>query len=138
MNRKLRIPKAREVENFPLLSADMEEGQVQKALNQWIVPAKGEYWAAAGIHFTACGLVKGKILLSLLFGQEFQAALLGSAEVTLPKGTPEEKAYARIIIFLSALLWEKILFCWIITAMYLDRRHAPSGLDIMQMREILS
>lgn len=104
MNRKLRIPKAREVENFPLLSADMEEGQVQKALNQWIVPAKGEYWAAAGIHFTACGLVKGKILLSLLFGQEFQAALLGSAEVTLPKGTPEEKAYARIIIFLSALL----------------------------------
>lgn len=104
INRKLRIPKAQEVEKFPLLSTDMEEGQVQKALNQWIIPAKGEYWAAAGIHFTACGLVNGKILLSILLGQEFQATLLGSAEVTLPKGTSEEKAYARIIIFLSALL----------------------------------
>ena len=103
INRRLRIPKAEEVEKFPLLATNVSEGAVLSALNQWITPAKGEYWAAAGIHFTACGLVNGRILLSLLFGQEFQAALLGSAEVILPNGAPEERAYARIVILLSAL-----------------------------------
>ncbi len=108
INRRFRIPTAAEVESFPLLdiSGKKDGMQVLAQLESAhaLVPASGEYWAAAGMAFEACGLVKGKLLLAVLFGEEFQAALLGSAELTLPKGARRENAYAFLKIMLSAVL----------------------------------
>lgn len=108
INRRFRIPAAAEVESFPLLdmSGKKDGMQVLARLESAhaLAPASGEYWAAAGMAFEACGLVKGNLLLAVLFGEEFQAALLGSAEITLPKGAGRENAYAFLKIMLSAVL----------------------------------
>lgn len=103
INRSLRIPKAEEMDKFPLLQKSKASTMPQE-LNDWMKPIKGEYWAAAGIHFEVCGIIEGRMLLSLIFGSELQAALVGSAQMTLPKGASKEDAYAYIRILLSAIL----------------------------------
>lgn len=108
INRRFRIPAAESVETFPLLSMDQEKDGMKVLARlqetQALVPAPGEYWAAVGMTFEACGLVRGKLLLAVLFGEEFQAALLGSAEISLPRGAKKENAYAFLKIMLSAVL----------------------------------
>lgn len=117
LNRKLNIPEVKQIGQFPLmkigkkitmdsvLTALTEEGPEQG--KTWLAVSKGDYWAAAGVSFQSFGLVEGKLLLALLFGNDLQIALIGSAELTLPKGAGKEQAYAYLKIFLSAVLKPK-------------------------------
>lgn len=108
INRRFLIPAAEEVNFFPLLSMNQGRSglQVLTELREKnaLAPAPGEYWAALGMSFEACGLVHGKLLLAVLFGQEFQAAVLGSVEISLPGQAPREGCFAYLKILLSAVL----------------------------------
>ncbi len=113
INRRLRMPEIGEVETFPLLTMDdkktgmqilseLESPNGQK--EPWLEVRKGDYMAAVGIEFTSFELLHGKLLLSLMLGEEIQAALLGSGEMTFPKGTGRDQAYAYIKIMMAAVL----------------------------------
>lgn len=113
INRRLRMPEIGEVDTFPLLTMDAKKTgmQILSELESpngqkgpWLEVQKGDYMAAVGIEFTSFELLHGKLLLSLMFGEEIQAALLGSGEMTFPKGTGRDKAYAYIKIMMAAVL----------------------------------
>ncbi len=114
VNRRLNLPEISQIEQFPLMDVGSTKGitEILDALTSrgpdsgqtWIEVKEGDYFAAAGITFTSFGLVKGKALLTLLFGTQLQMALLGSAELTLPKNVEKEKAYAYVKILFAAVL----------------------------------
>lgn len=109
VNKSLRLPKVEQVEEFPLLNMkDGEESKVltrlEKGDNPWLKSSKGDYWVAVGIEFSSFGLIYGRILLAILLGRDLSISLLGTAELTLPKGCSREKAYAYIKILLAAVL----------------------------------
>lgn len=113
VNRRLYLPEIQELKGFPLMETGKGRSMwdVLHALNgqgpggrRWMEISPGNYWACAGIDFCSFGLLTGKLLLSVLFGEELQIALLGEAEVTLPKGAKPENAYALIRILMSAVL----------------------------------
>lgn len=117
LNRELALPDASQLERFPLLQTDGGQtmGDAWKELTTqgpedgrfWLSEKDGADWFALGVRFRSFGLVDGKLLLCFLFGEEVQAALLGSAEMSLPKGSRKEDAYAYFKIFLSAVFKPK-------------------------------
>ena len=104
-NRSLRLPKLEEVPSFPLLAgiedpakiggANPTPGQALVKLKDWIAPAQGTNWFAAGVQFTSFQLVKSNAILVVIPGPGFQAAILGVSRVKLPQeGSPF--AYAEL------------------------------------------
>lgn len=109
INKSLKLPKVEEVEKFPLLNMQLGTGQavlskLEEGNDPWLKPSKGNYWAAVGIEFTSFGLVYGKMLLAILLEKDISISLLGTAEVTLPKGKKANEAYAYLKILLIAVL----------------------------------
>lgn len=111
LERRLRLPGIAQVDQFPLLAMkeqkpmdvlDSLEGRNGK--ERWLSVSKGDYWAAAGIEFQSNELLYGKLLLTILFGHELTLALLGTAEMSLPKGAKPDKAFVYLKILLSAVM----------------------------------
>ncbi|MDF2627834.1 MAG: hypothetical protein K0R39_1665 [Symbiobacteriaceae bacterium] len=112
-NRKLLIPDVSGVATFPLVQWAVGTGnppgmdttgnigqQVNDVLTRLsqagvIAPSVGDYWLAAGIRFTSFELVDSFALLTLVFGTQFEVALLGLSTVSLPPG-PVPVAYAQL------------------------------------------
>ncbi len=94
INRAIRLPELKDVENFPLIQAargnDPGARSVANAaealsrLGQIIYPKAGEYFICAGIRFVTYGVLESVALLSVEFGQRFEVSLLGVSEVSLP------------------------------------------------------
>ncbi len=107
-NRSLRLPKIDEVPSFPLLAGitdpakvggkagkDPTPAEALASLKDWIAPAQGTNWFAAGVQFTSFQLVKSNAVLVVIPGADFQAAVLGVSRIKLPQqGSPF--AYAEL------------------------------------------
>jgi hypothetical protein len=105
-NRQLVIPAVDGVSTFPFIEWAMGSGaptsvpggdvgqQVKDVLSSLassgvVAPQVGEYWLAAGVHFTSFELVESFALLTVKFGADFELDLLGLSRLTLPPtGTP--------------------------------------------------
>jgi hypothetical protein len=104
-NRKLVIPAVDGVATFPFIEWAMgsaptsvpggDTGQQVKdvlstlASSGVVAPQVGEYWLAAGVHFTSFELVESFALITVKFGADFEVDLLGLSRLTLPPtGTP--------------------------------------------------
>jgi hypothetical protein len=94
VNRNLKLPTINEVHNFPLIKAATDEDYlgdkldlrgISQKLEEYISPAVGSFWIAAGVRFTSFGQIDSFALLSVSFGTQFQIALLGLSKITLPK-----------------------------------------------------
>ncbi|MGA1839340.1 MAG: DUF6603 domain-containing protein [bacterium] len=131
-NRTLKLPEIEQVQDFPLIKAVMDpdyfkagsgEGGNEKEngskagagmiklqesalekLQDWISPAQGEYWLAAGVRFTSFEMIESFALLLVAFGTDTVISVLGMSKITIPKppkngqgsGTPI--AYAELVI----------------------------------------
>lgn len=98
-NRTINIPPANQIENFPFVagienpaSLGGKDGQpptaeeALRALGTKIVPPQlGSYWIAAGIMFSSFQLIDSKAVLMVIFGNDFEIALLGLSGMVLPK-----------------------------------------------------
>lgn len=63
----------------------------------WVTPTVGENWIAGGVLFRSFELVLGKALIAVIFGKDFEIALLGLASTSLPQGeTTEAYAYVEL------------------------------------------
>lgn len=98
-NRTINIPPANQIENFPFVAGienpvalGGKDGQppsaeeALRALGTKIVPPQlGSYWVAAGIMFSSFQLINSKAVLMVIFGNDFEIALLGLSGMVLPK-----------------------------------------------------
>ncbi|WP_118973292.1 DUF6603 domain-containing protein [Taibaiella koreensis] len=98
-NRTINIPPANQIENFPFVAGIQKPAalggvdgkaptneQALKALGTKIVPPQlGSYWVAAGIMFSSFELIDSKAVLMVIFGNDFEIALLGLSGLLLPK-----------------------------------------------------
>ncbi|NYJ34519.1 DUF6603 domain-containing protein [Nocardiopsis aegyptia] len=50
----------------------------------WLVPAAGEFWAAAGLTFTAFEMISGEAVLAVGLGDDLSITLIGHADATFP------------------------------------------------------
>lgn len=122
-NRSLALPAQDEVGSFPLLllgqpgpgkpasAADVLailEGTIPAGpggtSRQWIAPAPGSDWLAAGLEFTSFELVHSQALLIAQFGGELAFALLGRSVIQLPVAAEPGPTYAYAELDLAAVL----------------------------------
>jgi hypothetical protein len=98
-NRTINIPPANQIENFPFVAGienpsalGGKDGKppsnedALRALGTTIVPPQlGSYWLAAGVMFTSFEIIDSKAVLMLIFGNDFEIALVGLTGLKLPK-----------------------------------------------------
>lgn len=98
-NRTINIPPANQIENFPFVAGIQNpevlggskdkpptNEQALKALGTKVVPPQlGSYWVAAGLMFSSFELINSKAVLMVIFGNDFEIALLGLSGMVLPK-----------------------------------------------------
>ena len=105
-NRKLLIPPITGVTTFPLVQWAVGTGnppgmdtqgnigqQVSSVLTTLttsgvIAPSIGDYWLALGIRFTSFEMLDSFALLTVIFGTQFEIALLGLSTLTVPTADP--------------------------------------------------
>ena len=94
LNRNLKLPTINEVHNFPLIKAATDDDYlgdkldlrgISQKIEEYISPAVGNFWVAAGVRFTSFGQIDSFALLSVSFGTQFQIALLGLSKIMLPR-----------------------------------------------------
>jgi len=90
VNRKLTLPPVEEVQNFPLVQAAMGKQDLAglavlpKKLRDYVSPAAGNFWIAAGIKFNSFVVLDSFLLLSVSWGAEIEIGLLGLSRMTVP------------------------------------------------------
>ncbi|HWY29309.1 MAG TPA: DUF6603 domain-containing protein, partial [Candidatus Acidoferrum sp.] len=105
-NRSLKLPTQDQVAAFPLVAGltnpsqiggpSATPGQALQALQDWVPPAQGCYWLAAGVRFTTFELVNSNALIVVEFGKNFEIAILGLARARLPQTGSEVFAYLEL------------------------------------------
>ena len=116
-NRSLVVPDVSGVYSFPLVqwatgvnapasdpAGDVSQ-QVSSALAMLadsgvVAPKIGEYWLAAGLHFTSFELLDTFALLTVAFGDDLEFDILGLSTLTLPPASPT--VFAEIQVELKA------------------------------------
>jgi hypothetical protein len=104
-NRSLRFPTQNEVPSFPLLAGigdptqiggkNAKPAEALAKLSDWIAPAQGVDWFAAGVQFTSFELVKSNVVVTAIVTGDFQAAILGVSRIKLGQSGPQF-AYAEL------------------------------------------
>ena len=104
-NRSLRLPRQDEVPSFPLLAGIADPSQIGgpnaapadalAKLQDWIAPAQGVDWVAAGVQFTSFELVHSNVVVSATLTQDPTIALLGVSRIKLAQSGPQF-AYAEL------------------------------------------
>ncbi len=97
-NRALKLPTIDTVADFPLVKAfvpgktdpfpDKNPNTALKVMNDFVPPATGQNWVAAGVQFTSFQLVLSYALLSVEFGTNFEIGIVGMSSVSVPPATP--------------------------------------------------
>ena len=107
-NRSLELPAQDKVQEFPLLAglsdpskiggADATPEQALDKLNEYVPPAQGVNWVAAGVQFTSFELINSNALLVVEFGRDFEIALLGLSRIKLPPVGDLTFAYVELAL----------------------------------------
>jgi hypothetical protein len=112
-NRGLTIPTLDQLPGFPLVAAAMptaknpspfsgdkatDPAQAMEVINNWVYPALGQNWLAAGIKFTSFEILESFALLTVSFGNRFEIALLGLSSLTMPPLAPKPVGYAQLAL----------------------------------------
>ena len=111
-NRAVKVPDVSLVGEFPLVNLavggagspvpDNPAGRtnyihdILDQLRDSIYPMKGQYFLAAGIHFTSFELIDSFVLLIVSFGEHFEVDVLGLSTLVAPPPTPGSKEVTPI------------------------------------------
>jgi hypothetical protein len=98
-NRSINIPPASQIESFPFVAgitnpaalggkdgnAPTAEDALRELGTKTVPPQLGSYWVAAGIMFSSFELINSNAVLMVIFGNDFEIALVGLSGMVLPK-----------------------------------------------------
>jgi len=100
VNRTLTLPSIEGVEKYPLVQAAMGEDsfaarqKLPEELREYVSPAVGNFWIAAGIKFNSFGIVDSFLLVSVSWGAEIEIGLLGLSRMSAPTRVTPDKTIA--------------------------------------------
>ena len=100
VNRTLILPPIERVETYPLIKAAMGEDsfaarqRLPAELREYVSPAPGNFWIAAGIKFNSFGIVDSFLLVSVSWGAEIEIGLLGLSRMSAPTRVTPDKTIA--------------------------------------------
>jgi hypothetical protein len=111
-NRSLTIPALDKLPGFPLVAAAMAgetgknpfAGSTDNAsaaldvMRDYIAPAYGRHWLAAGVRFTSFEMIHSFALLSVAFGTSFDLSLLGLSTISIPSAAADPICYAELAL----------------------------------------
>ncbi|MBV9957861.1 MAG: hypothetical protein JO360_05535, partial [Acidobacteria bacterium] len=105
-NRSLTLPGQDQVQDFPFVAglsdpskiggADAGPQEALAAIQNWVQPAQGVNWVAAGVQFTSFELINSNALVVIEFGKHFEIAILGLSRIKLPQVGPVTYAYVEL------------------------------------------
>lgn len=105
-NRSLTLPQQDQVQNFPFVAglsdpsklggADAGPQEALQAIQDWVQPAQGVNWIAAGVQFTSFELINSNALVIVEFGKTFEIAILGLSRIKLPQVGSVTYAYVEL------------------------------------------
>jgi len=105
-NRSLRLPSQDQVQNFPFVAglsdpskiggADAGPSEALLAIQDWVQPAQGVSWLAAGVQFTSFEIINSNALVVVEFGKHFEIAILGLSRIKLPQTGSVTYAYVEL------------------------------------------
>jgi hypothetical protein len=105
-NRALTMPTQDQVPSFPLLAgvsdaskvggANATPAQALASLSDWVAPAQGVNWFAAGVQFTSFELVQSNVVLAVVVTGDFEIAVLGLSRLKLPQTGGSPFAYVEL------------------------------------------
>jgi hypothetical protein len=105
-NRNIKIPGQDEVPSFPLLAGVADPSKIGgkgaspadalKAMGDWVPPARGFNWFAAGVQFTSFELIQSNAVLVVIPTGDFQLAILGVSRMKLPQQGDTQYAYVEL------------------------------------------
>jgi hypothetical protein len=105
-NRSLTLPGQDQVQDFPFVAgltdpskiggANAGPQEALKAIQEWVQPAQGVNWIAAGVQFTSFELINSNALVVVEFGNHFEIAVLGLSRIKLPQVGPVAYAYVEL------------------------------------------
>jgi hypothetical protein len=105
-NRSLTLPQQDQVQDFPFVAgltdpskiggADAGPQEALQAIQDWVNPAQGVNWIAAGVQFTSFELINSNVLVVVEFGNHFEIAVLGLSRIKLPQVGPVTYAYVEL------------------------------------------
>jgi hypothetical protein len=105
-NRSLTLPQQDQVQNFPFVAglsdpskiggADAGPQEALQAIQDWVQPAQGVNWIAAGVQFTSFELINSNALVVVEFGKTFEIAILGLSRIKLPQVGSVTYAYVEL------------------------------------------
>ncbi|WP_414585834.1 DUF6603 domain-containing protein [Scytonema sp. PCC 10023] len=108
-NFDLKLPDVGLIQQFPFVAAAMGGDVFGSSrpsaglakLDTRIIPKADTYWLAAGIQFTAYKLIEGFGLLTIKWGEDLELALMGIAELKVPKTANNPIVFAQLATQLS-------------------------------------
>ena len=111
-NRSLRTPSFDRVAEFPLVqqaiaTTPKSPMAMKHDLDAHLTPTVGAYFLAAGINFTSFKTIEGFVLLTVLFGDHFEVAVMGKATLTSPPkamATGQPPMLSASLVFLGRYL----------------------------------
>lgn len=106
-NQALALPEIENVPAYPLISGaagKVSRADLPEALAEYITPSCGQFFAAAGLHFTSFEIADSVAVATVSFGKKMQIGLLGLSDISMPPncgGNPI--AHARLALRASFL-----------------------------------
>jgi len=105
-NRNIRIPDQDEVPSFPLLAGVADPSKIGgknaspaaalEEMGDWVPPAQGFNWFAAGVQFSSFELIQSNAVLVVIPTGDFQLAILGVSRMKLPQQGDTQYAYVEL------------------------------------------
>lgn len=114
-NRALKVPAQDKVQDFPLVAGISNPDAVGgknasptaalAAIKEYIPPAQGVNFIAAGVQFTTFEVITSNALVIIEFGKDFEVVILGLSRLKLPQTGAEQFVYIELglrVIFVPA------------------------------------
>ena len=114
-NRALKVPAQDKVQDFPLVAGltnpkavggkGATPAEALEAIKEYIPPAQGVNFFAAGVQFTSYELIKSNALVVVEFGKTFEVAVMGLSRIKLPQEGEKTFAYVELgleVLFIPA------------------------------------
>ncbi len=92
-NRSLKVPQASELLSFPLVQGALGSGDLKAgmnadaaltAMNTWVPPKPNDFWLAIGMAVGSCHILDAFVMVTAVFGADFELAVIGLATADIP------------------------------------------------------
>lgn len=113
-NEAITLPSIEQVSTYPLIAGAMgtvSQEELPGKLSEYIKPCSGQFFIAAGVHFSSFEIADSFALVTVSFGKKLQVGLLGLSDMTMPPKCDKTPVAHAQLALRAAFLPDDGLFC---------------------------